>query len=513
MKNNKNLTKKPTKRPRKVDLEADSFFLYDKKRRRKVDEEIESGDSDKEDDGRAPFGKRDGEEEDEETAAEKKLRLTKAYVEKQRQLANKLLDEDEDGSEEDEEGRAGKRDSLVAELLQKEQLLHSGRARRLIASRVQKPEPSDGFRLLVRHRQSVTAVALSEDDLKGFSASKDGTIVQWDVEKGKSEKYLWPSKEIMTSHGAKNPQNPSTKWSKHVLDIAVSTDGRYLATGGLDRHVHLWDTRTRQHVQAFPGHRKPVSCLSFRQGSSELLSGSFDGTLKLWNVEDRAYMETLIGHQAEILTADCLRKERFLSVARDRTMCLWKVPEESHLVFRGSASLECCCFISNDEFLSGSDDGSVMLWNTLRKKPAFIVKNAHAAYSPNGESNAKEDGVSNGDYAENGSIQPNSHCSSALSWVGAVAVCRNSDLAASGAGNGIVRLWAVESDAKRVQPLFNLPLGGFVNSLAFAKSGRFLVAGVGQEPRLGRWGHLPALRNGVLIHPLNIVDEGKSHQF
>lgn len=75
------------------------------------------------------------------------------------------------------------------------------------------------------------------------------------------------------------------------------------------------------------------------------------------------------------------------------------MPEESHLVFRGSASLECCCFISNDEFLSGSDDGSVMLWNTLRKKPAFIVKNAHAAYSPNGESNAKEDGVLNGDYA------------------------------------------------------------------------------------------------------------------
>lgn len=60
--------------------------------------------------------------------------------------------------------------------------------------------------------------------------------------------------------------------------------------------------------------------------------------------------------------------------------------------------------------------------------------------------------------AENGSTQPNSHCSSALSWVGAIAVCRNSDLAASGAGNGIVRLWAVESDAKRVQPLFNLPL-------------------------------------------------------
>ncbi|MCL7033652.1 hypothetical protein MKW94_007405, partial [Papaver nudicaule] len=54
------------------------------------------------------------------------------------------------------------------------------------------------------------------------------------------------------------------------------------------------------------------------------------------------------------------------------------IAEESQLVFRApAASLECCCFISNDEFLSGSDDGSVELWNTMRKKPAFIVKNAH----------------------------------------------------------------------------------------------------------------------------------------
>lgn len=107
----------------------------------------------------------------------------------------------------------------------------------------------------MRHRQSVTAIALADDDLTGFSASKDGNIIQWDVDSGKSGKYVWPNKEIMSSHGAKNPQSPAKKWSKHVLSIAVSSDGRYLATGGLDRHVHLWDTRTRQHIQ--------VNCISF----------------------------------------------------------------------------------------------------------------------------------------------------------------------------------------------------------------------------------------------------------
>ncbi|KAK1553778.1 hypothetical protein Q3G72_003556 [Acer saccharum] len=357
---------------------------------------------------------------------------------------------------------------------------------------VQKPETVDEFRVLVKHRQPVTAVALSDDDLKGFSASKDGSILHWDVDSGKGEKYLWPSHEVLKSHGAKDPQGRATKHSKHVLALAVSSDGRYLASGGLDRHIHLWDTRTREHIQAFPGHRGPVSCLTFRQGTSELFSGSFDRTVKIWNAEDRAYINTLFGHQSEILTIDSLRKERVLTVGRDRNMQLWKVPEESRLVFRAPASsLECCSFISNDEFLTGTDDGSIELWTVLRKKPVYIVKNAHSLPASHNIFEQKDNGkISNGHLA--------------YSWVSSVSVCRGSDLAASGAGNGSVRLWGIESEAKNIRPLFDIPLVGFVNSLAFAKSGQFLVAGIGQEPRLGRWGRLPTARNGVAIQTLSL---------
>jgi ribosomal RNA-processing protein 9 len=78
-------------------------------------------------------------------------------------------------------------------------------------------------------------------------------------------------------------------------------------------------------MQAFSGHRGPVSCLAFGPDSSELFSGSFDRSIMQWNAEDRTYMNCLYGHQNEILIMDALNKDRLLTVARDRTMHLWKV--------------------------------------------------------------------------------------------------------------------------------------------------------------------------------------------
>ncbi|KAF8037108.1 hypothetical protein BT93_B0123 [Corymbia citriodora subsp. variegata] len=521
----KNGTKVHKRGSKNHSINEDPFFSHQKRRRVQDDgmdddggdnDDIIASESSDDEEGVSVAREAEESEFDRETADEKRQRVAKEYLDRIRAIARREKEDEDEGEEEDDEDdedefggteRDGVRDSLVSKILQQEQLEESGRVRRQIASFVvKKPETVDNFCTLVKHRHSVTAVTLSEDDLRGFSASKDGTILHWDVSSGKSEKYIWPREETLRSHGTKDPQGRAKKHSKHVLALAVSSDGRYLASGGQDRHVHLWDTRTREHIQAFPGHKGPVSCLTYRQGTSELFSGSFDRTIKMWNMDDRAYINTLFGHQSEVLTIDCLRKERVLTVGRDRTMQLFKIPEETRIVFRAPASsLECCCFIGNDEYLTGSDDGSVEIWSMLRKKPVYIVKNAHPFLPEDNKfDNRDSEKIPNGHTENFKSNLENNHHSTAYSWVSSVSVCRGSDLAASGAGNGYVRLWAIGSDNKDIQPLYDLPLVGFVNSLAFAKSGEFLVAAVGQEPRLGRWGRVQAASNGVALQSLKL---------
>eukprot|EP00249_Psilotum_nudum_P017521 c26370_g1_i1 orf=79-1659(+) len=457
-----------------------------------------------------------------ETADEKRLRIAKSYLEKIRTFTKR-------GDEDEREVEDGQRDSLVANLLRQEQLEERGRVQRSLAARVVEPSsPSRGRNVGRRHSQSVTCITLTEDDSRGFSASKDGLIIHWDIESGLSEKYEWPSKEDLTSSAIGNSQSKFNRGKgktkhgiKHTLALAVTSDGRYLATGGLDQMIHLWDTRTREHLQAFPGHRDAVSCLTFRQGTQQLMSGSFDRSIKLWSVEDRTYIDTLYGHQSEVLVVDCLRQERVLSAGRDRTLRLWKIPDETQLVFRGhAASMDCCCFVTNSDFLSGSDDGCVALWSMLKKKPVFVVKNAHNMSVKEGSALGNGDATKDEQYTLNGHVFGNGNLNHsfrvgdsmvampgglAQSWVASIAVCKGSDLAASGAGNGFVRLWAVEGDNRSLRALYDLPVKGFVNSLAFARSGRFLLSGVGQEPRLGRWGRIPNTRNGVIMHAINLV--------
>ena len=71
------------------------------------------------------------------------------------------------------------------------------------------------------------------------------------------------------------------------------------------------------------------------------------------------YVETLFGHQDEVLGLDSLSQERAISCG-DTSVHLWKVVEQSQLIFRGhNNSIDCISMINEENFVTGSQDGFV----------------------------------------------------------------------------------------------------------------------------------------------------------
>lgn len=463
------------------------------------DDELENGAAGRGEDGE------DGEEEDAETADEKRLRLAKAYLARLRSEESAAADDEDD---ENDDGL----DERVARRLGAENDERRGHAQRRLCARLAPPPPggvAPPGRLWRGHRLAVTSLALRADDAVAFSASKEGTLLRWDVETGARESFppQPPPDPKLTG-----PVVAPTCGARTVLAAAASADGRYVATGGLEKRVHVWDARSRTHIRAFPGHRDAVAGLAFREGTHELYSASFDRTVKVWNVADLAYVDTLYGHQAEPVALHAARRSRAVTVGRDRTARVWKVEEDSQLVFRApGTALESCCFVSNGaEFLTGGDDGSVALWSPLKKRPVRVWQGVHhgdraagggGGGGGGGRSVSRLEGR-DAEEARAGREAVGSAGCAACGWVGAVACARNGDLAVSGAGDGLIRLWQLGDANRELTPLHALPARGFVNALAVAASGRFVLAGVGQEPRLGRWSRDAGARNGVLLHEL-----------
>lgn len=79
---------------------------------------------------------------------------------------------------------------------------------------------------------------------------------------------------------------------------------------------------------------------------------------------------------------------------------------------------------------------------------------------------------------------------------------RSADLVASGSSDGLLRFWKADTTKRRLDQVASLAVDGFVNGMAFESTGRFLVAAIGQEHRLGRWERLAGAKNGLAVIPL-----------
>jgi WD40 repeat protein len=152
-----------------------------------------------------------------------------------------------------------------------------------------------------------------------------------------------------------------------VMGIAVSRDGKYLATCSEDSTVKIWEIETGNLARTLEGHESWVSDVAFSPDGTYVLTGSFDHTAKIWDVASGEAVLTLSGHADTILGVAYSPDGAFvLTSSSDKTAKLWDAGtghEVHSLSGHQGAVWDVAFSTAGDLILTGSADMTAKTWD------------------------------------------------------------------------------------------------------------------------------------------------------
>lgn len=152
------------------------------------------------------------------------------------------------------------------------------------------------------HSEFVRALAWGPDDrlasgsFREVAIWSDGKELSRTQARDRVNAIQFSNGDLIVADGAEVSIHSKTNWLAHdqwINAIAVSSDGKLIATAAADRLIKIWDRETRKEITRLEGHSQAVYGLAFNTNATELITVGADKFIFVWDVKTRESFVTL----------------------------------------------------------------------------------------------------------------------------------------------------------------------------------------------------------------------------